>query len=212
MSSQYYQDCEACNVRILVGCELHLPPPNQESPAAFWTRMIGAGRLVEAVALFDRIAAKRAKRADLPRETRAQFLDRVEREGRREKAERVLARLLASGMSRREAQQKLVERFQPVDGKKTQAWVTPDPWLNGRLFRRKKVQQDLIAAASPEGKREAARQAAADQVERARHRQEERVELAEARRIARIFERGARREARSQRAAARAAAASGAAT
>lgn len=212
MSSRYYQDCEACNVRILVGCELHLPPPNEESPMSFWTRMVGAGRLVEAVALFDRIAAERAKRSGLPRETRAQFLDRVEREGRREKAERVLARLSASGLSRREAQQKLVERFQPVDGKKTQAWTTPDPWLNGRLFRLKKVQQDLIAAANPEGKREAARQVAADRVELAQHRHEERVELAGARRVAREFERSARREALSQRAAATAAAASGAAT
>jgi hypothetical protein len=214
MPPAFYDDCPACDIRLRVAVRLYLTAlsPLDESPTAFWWRLRSSGRLGEVLRLYDRMMKDRAESASIPRETRTQFLDRVEREGRRDQAERALARLLASGLSAREAQEKLVERFQPLDGSQTRAWATPDPWANGRLFRRKKVQEELLAAASPEGKKEAARRAAADLVERARHRQEERVTLADARQFARSMAPLERRQARSERAAARAAKPSGAAT
>src|SRR5262249_52977415 len=131
---------------------LNLPPPKgrRESAAEFWSRLDQAGRLVEALALYDRIAAEWAAGARIPRETNAQFVQRGEREGRRAEVERALAELLASGLTRREAQEELVGRFQPLDGTRVRAWPTPDPWEAGRLFHKKADQDELLAAVSDE--------------------------------------------------------------
>ena len=58
--------------------------------------------------------------------------------------ERARAELLASGLTNRETQVELVNRFQPRDGTKTGAWQTPDPWQQGRLFKKKKDQQQVL--------------------------------------------------------------------
>jgi hypothetical protein len=75
--------------------------------------------------------------ADVKRETRKLFWSRILREGRCDQAETVQAELLAAGLSRRETQKKLVDRFQPLDGTPTRAWTTPDSWRCGRKQLRK---------------------------------------------------------------------------
>src|SRR5215470_12645929 len=103
-----YAYCLIQDIRREVQRRLQLPGPhNPDDPDAeeFWARATRQGRLLEALELYDRIAAEWAVEAEVPRETKAQFLARVEREGRRAEAERVLAELLASRMSRREAQE-----------------------------------------------------------------------------------------------------------
>jgi hypothetical protein len=71
------------------------------------------------------------------RESQKEFWARMEREERREEAEWYLEELLEPGpepgLTKREAQEYLVEEFQPLDGTKTRAWLTPDPWECGRL-------------------------------------------------------------------------------
>lgn len=71
------------------------------------------------------------------RESKASFWDRVEQEGRRQQAEAGWRELLAAGRTKREAQAELVERFQPLDGSRTVALQTPDPWRCGRKTWRK---------------------------------------------------------------------------
>jgi hypothetical protein len=70
--------------------------------------------------------------AGVRREPAREFWDRVEREGRRERAEAQRDRLLEKGYSKRDAQSCLVQDFQPLDGSNTRAWRTPDSWKCGR--------------------------------------------------------------------------------
>jgi hypothetical protein len=72
--------------------------------------------------------------ADVCRESKKAFWSRVEREGRREEAEAALKLFIESGTAKRQAQMQLVFRFQPIDGTKTVAWFTPDPWQSGREY------------------------------------------------------------------------------
>jgi hypothetical protein len=183
MATPRYAHCLIHDIRCAVERRLNLPAPKgrRESAAEFWARAEQAGRLAEALALYDRIAADWAVWARIPRETTVQFLQRVEREGRRAEAERALAELLASGLSRREAQEELVGRFQPLDGTRVRAWPTPDPWEAGRLFHRKADQDELLAAVSDEDEGDAEQTEAQNRVAWARFRQRERLALAAAR-------------------------------
>src|SRR5262245_29229013 len=125
--------------RSQVEKKLKLPPykgSNEETAAQLWARVEGAGQLVEAIALYDKIVADWAEWEHTRRETKKEFVERIEREGRREEVDRLRAKLLASGLTEREMQKELVERFQPLDGSETRVWPTPDPWANGRLFLR----------------------------------------------------------------------------
>jgi hypothetical protein len=187
MATPRYAHCLIHDIRSAVERRLNLPAPKgrRESAAEFWARVEQAGRLPEALALYDTIAADWAAWAQIPRETSAQFLQRVEREGRRAEAERALAELLAAGLTRREAQEELVERFQSLDGRRTRAWPTPDPWEGGRLFHKKADQDELLAAVSDEDEGDAEQTAAQNRVDWARYRQRERLALADARRRAR---------------------------
>jgi hypothetical protein len=173
-------------IRYQVEQRLTLPAPKsrEESAADFWSRVEEAGLLVEALVLYDEIAADWAAAAEIPRETKAVFLKRVEREGRRAEAEHVLAELLASGWTRREAQEELVERFQPLDGTRTRAWETPDPWEAGRLFH-KKADQDRLLARVADDEEDPEYQEAEERVAWARYRRAEGTALAAARRRAR---------------------------
>src|SRR5687768_10950792 len=130
MASVRFAYCLVRDIRRAVQRRLKLPgpkgPDDPEDAEEFWARAERQGRLAEALALYDRVAAGWAAEARVPRETKAQFWQRVEREGRRAEAERGRAELLASGLTRREAQEELVERFQPLDGSRTRAWPTPD--------------------------------------------------------------------------------------
>src|SRR5262249_39456241 len=98
MATPRYAHCLIHDIRCALAPRRTLPAPKGwgESAAAFWSRVEQAGRLVEVLALYDRIAAEWARWAQVPRETSAQFLQRVEREGRRAEAERALAELVAS--------------------------------------------------------------------------------------------------------------------
>jgi hypothetical protein len=185
MATPRFAHCLIHDIRCAVERRLKLPPSKgrRESATEFWSRADQAGRLPEALALYDRIAADWAAWARITRETTVQFLQRVEREGRRAEAERALAELLASGRTRREAQEELVDRLQPLDGRQTQAWPTPDPWEAGRLFHRKADQDELLAAVSDEDNAEGSE--AQNRVDWARFRQRERLALADARRRAR---------------------------
>jgi hypothetical protein len=187
MATPRYAHCLIHDLRCAVERRLNLPAPKGrgESAADFWARVDQAGRLPEAVELYDRIAAEWSGWAHVPRETQRAFGERVEREGRRPEAERLLAELLASGLTRREAQEELVDRLQPLDGRQSRAWPTPDPWEGGRLFHRKADQDELLAAVSDEDEGDADQTAAQDRVDWARFRQRERLALADARRRAR---------------------------
>jgi len=66
--------------------------------------------------------------ADAKRESRKQFLARVEKEGRHQEAETFYDGLIASGVSARESRRRAVETFQPIDGSRTAAWETPNRW------------------------------------------------------------------------------------
>ncbi len=71
---------------------------------------------------------------EVNRESKKAFWSRVEREGRRDEVEAALKKLLESGAAKRQAQIQLVIHFQPLDGTKTAAWSTPDPWRSGRTY------------------------------------------------------------------------------
>jgi hypothetical protein len=139
-----YEYCEVAEIRGLVEAKLPKLParkPTDETPAEFWARAERAGLLREALALYDAIAAARRQTR---RETKKQFDQRIEREGRHAEGERARAELLASGLTNRETQAELVNRFQPRDGTMTRAWETPDLWRQGRLFKKKKDQQQVL--------------------------------------------------------------------
>jgi hypothetical protein len=104
-----------------------------------------AGVLEEALMLYDQIAEGNAKWVHLPRETKKMFAERVEREGRQAEVEEEGKRLSAEGHSLREIHEELVDRFQPLDGSRTRPWTTPNPWENGRLFRKKEDQNRFAA-------------------------------------------------------------------
>jgi hypothetical protein len=98
----------------------------------------------------------------------------------------VRARLVASGLSQRETQAELVERFQPLDGSTTRAWETPDPWQQGRLFKKKADQQQVwerMACDQDEDEEETVTEAE-NRWSWAERRREERQALADARRRA----------------------------
>jgi hypothetical protein len=144
MAKPRYEYCEVADIRARVAEQLPKLPAckgTDETPAEFWARAERAGLLEEALAFYDEIAAGRRQTR---RETKKQFDQRMERERRHAEVERVRAELLASGLTNRETQAELVNRFQPGDGTKTRAWETPDPWRQGRLFKKKKDQQWVL--------------------------------------------------------------------
>jgi hypothetical protein len=151
MSRAGFKRCVIRELRWEIDEELDLPPfrpvfrGQEETPAQFWERVAGAGLLVEALALYDELVAERKAWAQTTKETKKQFVQRIEREGRTAEMERVRAELLASGLTTREVQEELVEKFQPRDGSRTRSWPTPDPWRNGRLFQKKAYQDEVLA-------------------------------------------------------------------
>lgn len=183
---RWYEHCEIYKDRCAAAARLKLPSATEDEyePAPeFWSRVERAGLLLKALALYDRLAAARAAWRQARRETKKQFAQRVEREGRQAEAECLRAQLLASGRSRREAQAALVERLQPLDGSATRAWETPDPWEAGRLFH-KKADQDALLARVNTDEEEDEEEEVRWRVECARRRREERLALAAARRRA----------------------------
>ena len=144
MAKPRYEYCEVADIRVRVAEQLPTLPAckgTDETPAEFWSRVERAGLLHKALALYDEVAAARRQ---IRRETKKQFDQRIEREGRRAEVKRARRELLASGLTNRETQAELVDRFQPRDGTKTRAWETPDPWQQGRLFKKKKDQQEVL--------------------------------------------------------------------
>jgi hypothetical protein len=145
MAKHKYEYCEAADIRRRTAEQLQMLPARKskdEAPAKFWSRVERKGLLIKALALFDEISTAHSERRRIRRETKKAFDQRMEREGRQAEAERARAELLASGVTLRQAQVKLVERLQPLDGTKTRAWETPDPWEEGRLFRNKADQDE----------------------------------------------------------------------
>src|SRR5262245_40143859 len=137
MAKPRHEYCEVAEIRSRVEEQLPKLPARKaddETPTEFWSRVERAGLLHKALALYDEIEAGRRHTR---RETKMEFEQRIEREGRRAKVERVRAELLLSGLTQRETQGELVKRFQAKDGAKTRAWETPDPWQQGRLFKKK---------------------------------------------------------------------------
>src|SRR5216683_7288596 len=116
MAKERYEYCEACKIRAAVEARLELPAykpvydGKQETPEAFWIRVEQAGLLAKALDLYDKLAVKNATLEHTRRETKKQFAERVEKEGRQAQAERLQAELLAKGLSEREAQEKLVRQ------------------------------------------------------------------------------------------------------
>ena len=202
-----YEYSEVTEIRGLVEEQLPKPPPargpNDATAAQFWSRVERAGLLSEALALYDEIAASR-KRTRL--ETKRQFAERIEREGRQAEVERARADLLASGLTQRETQEELVKRFQPQDGTMTRAWETPDPWQQGRLFHKKAEQQRVLKAIERKdewGVKKERVAEAENQLHWAKRRREERQALADARRRAWAIKQEAARPQREQQAARR---------
>jgi hypothetical protein len=132
-------------IKYILEKENGLPPTKnkKEKAATFWWRVETAGLLEKALDLYDTCAEKAKDQA--PRETKKMFAERIAREGRQTEVEEARDKLMADGYPLREIHAKLVERFQPLDGSKTRAWKTPDPWKAGRLFRRKEDQDKLLA-------------------------------------------------------------------
>jgi hypothetical protein len=184
MARHHY--CDVLNIRCWMTKELEKLPPSKnkkETPEEFWSRVEEAGLLIEAIQIYDQIATEYEEYRHTRRETKKQFEERLEREGRQAEAERVRAELLASGLRRREIQVKLIERLQPLDGSKTRAWETPDPWDSGRLFRNKQDQERLFEEAYPPEEEDEQREVveARDRIEWAERRRDERQALREAR-------------------------------
>jgi hypothetical protein len=181
-----YEYCEGADIRYFVEKHLvNLPASKSERETAkqFWERVEKAGMLFEALADYDEIAAWRSEWRHTRRETKKEFEQRIEREGRQAEAERMRAELVASGLTERETQVKLIEDLQPLDGSETRAWQTPDPWEYGRLFRKKQVQDQMSELLQDEDYNEEVAEAE-DRVWWARHRRDERQALANARRRA----------------------------
>jgi hypothetical protein len=161
-----------------------------ETARAFWERVEKAGRLIEALDLFDKFAEEREKWVHMPRENKKIFAERIQREGRQAEVEEERKALLESGYSQREIHEILVDDFQPLDGSKTRPWTTPDPWEEGRLLHKKEEQDRLLATAYPEDYK--------DRLEKARWR----LECAEMRREERLALRNARWRAQELKASA----------
>ena len=153
MATPRYEYCEVADIRGWMEERLQKLPASKsedETPAEFWSRVERAGLLVKALALYDEVAAEYAEWRHTRRETKKQFDQRMELEGRQAEAERVRAELLGAGMTKRKTQVELVKRLQPLDGTKTRAWETPDPWEEGRLFKNKAEQQKVLELARRE--------------------------------------------------------------
>jgi hypothetical protein len=58
-----------------------------ESPAEFWSPVERADLLIEALALYDELAAERSERRHTRRETKKQFGEHIKRKGRQAEAE-----------------------------------------------------------------------------------------------------------------------------
>jgi len=148
--AKWYQQSEVKGIRSRVEQNLKGLPPSKdknETATAFWERVEKAGRLLEALELYDKFEKQRAQWAHMPRETKKMFAERIEREGRQAEVEEERKELLEEGHSLREIHEELVNRFQPLDGSHTRPWETPDPWKAGRLFRKKEDQDKLLAEA-----------------------------------------------------------------
>jgi hypothetical protein len=184
MAASYRQN-PVYQIRMALKDRLELPRfdylGRQESPAMFWERVEAAGKLDQALALFDQLEAEHRQKARVRRETKKEFAERIEREGRREEVERVLGELLAGGLGERVAQERLVARFQPLDGSHTRPWVTPNPWETGRLFLHKEEEKKLLALVRDDKDMDPEVKRAKERVEAARDRRAERVALATAR-------------------------------
>jgi hypothetical protein len=213
MATAKYAHCAIRDIRNEVERRLELPAAKSEYEKAwdFWKRVNDAGMLIKALALYDRIAAGWAEQRQVRREPKQQFWQRIDREGRREEAERVLNKMLASHMSQREAQEKLVERFQPLDGSRTRVWETPDPWEHGRLFQSKEVQDETLALAEDD-ESQSEKDIAQNRIWWARVRREEAEALAAWRRWGQKLKADARRCRRQAKATGQEAEASGSAT
>jgi hypothetical protein len=209
MAKPRYEYSEVAKIRGRVEEELQDLPASEskdEAPEDFWSRVERAGLLIKALACYDEIAAEYAKWRHTRLETKNQFDQRMEREARQAEAESVRAKLLASGMSKREAQVALVERLQPLDGSKTRAWETPDPWKEGRLFKKKAEQQEVLDLATREEEEDEDKAVteAQNRLYWAERRRDEREALADARRRARdIKQEQARRQRKAKRARSR---------
>jgi hypothetical protein len=174
----------------------HLPaykparPGRRETAAEFWARIEDVGLLVDALAVYDRLAAEREAWAHTRMETKEKFAARIEHEGRTAEMERVRAGLLQAGFPGREVQKELVAQFQPLSGDKTRAWETPDPWQGGRLFRSKATQDRLLQVRSASGQPGPQNGIEEDRkrLVRAEKRRDERLALAAARRRAEALE------------------------
>jgi hypothetical protein len=201
------------DIRKAVERRLELPAPKSqyENSWGFWKRVDESGLLVRAIELYDRIAVGWEYWSHVRRETKEQFWQRVEREGRRAEAERALSKLLESHLSQRDAQEKLVECFQPLNGGQTRVWQTPDPWAHGRLFQSKQ-DQDAMLALAEDNEYASEQDIAQDRIKWARTRREEASALAYYR--AQVPERkaAARRRRRQARVAAKQVEASGSGT
>jgi hypothetical protein len=190
MAVAKYEHCLVTDIRSHVKQQLEatgLPKTGAESPAEFWARVEKAGRLREALVLYHETAIEWEEWKHLTRETKAEFSQRIRKEKRPAEVEHERERLVASGLSQREVQSELVERFQPLDGTKTRAWETPDPWERGRMFGRRTKEQELLAREDPYYRDKAARQRVQSQLHWARLRRDERRALAEARQRARAL-------------------------
>src|SRR5262249_7926554 len=111
MAKARFEYCPMCALRAAVEARLNVPADQanrqgpHEAPTSFWSRMEAAGLLGEAVDLYDKLVVEQRTR---PRqETKQEFKQRVEKEGRQDEAKRLRAELLAHGLSQREAQEKL---------------------------------------------------------------------------------------------------------
>src|SRR5439155_27248578 len=182
--TKWYERSTAKFLRLQVKEHLKNLPPSKdkdETATAFWARVEKAGCLIEALDLYDEFAAGDAEWVHTRRETKKDFAERIEREGRQAEVKRVRNELLASGLSQREIQEQLVYRFPPLDGSRTRPWETPDPWKAGRLFRKKEDQDNLLAQANWDDDEDDEASEANWRVECAKWRQEERDALANAR-------------------------------
>jgi hypothetical protein len=185
MAKPRFEYCRACKIRALVEERLNVPKVGRpESPKGFWERMEEAGRLSEALALYDKLEVEHRTGAHMRRETKGQFEERIEKEGRQEQAQRLRAELVAQGLLKREVQEKLVETLQPLAGGRTRAWHTPNPWNEGRFCRRKADQDRLLALTGNQPNR---RDGEMRRLHWAQHRLEERQALMAARRRAQVI-------------------------
>jgi hypothetical protein len=197
MASKWFEQSTVFDLRQEVARLLGLSQRHgrkQGAPSDFWEDAEEKGMLVQAVELYDRLEAERARRPR--RETKKEFEERVEKEGRAAEAQRLRDELLASGLNKREVQRRLVGRLQPLDGSATVAWETPNSWAKGRLFRTKAQHEELLALVEADNDADAdfeedefeydgqEAKEAAHRLACARWRQEEREALAEARRRA----------------------------